>query len=325
MRKKWSNEEALFISKSISFMSVTELAEHFDVSYQKIVDKIHKMGLKAKEASGVLWKASEDAIILEHFEYAPKDFLLSVLPDRKWNSIWQHGSKKFGLSRKTKDRIYVNYRFFDEWTEQSAYIYGYIMADGHIHLEKCNYLQIDTSIKDIDILKKIQSAMDFRGSLYLMNGGETIRLQIDNTNIIEQLVNKGIPLYRKSYEAKLPESFPEEYARDCIRGLIDGDGWSRIDGDGCYNIGLCGTEELVTQVKDMIPIDCSTNKIRKSGPNNWRFNIKCKEAREIASWLYDDAKIFMNRKYNTYVKASELHSPLLGKLSRDTALKPVTP
>lgn len=325
MRKKWSDEEVKFILKNLSSMSVTELAEHFDVPYQKIVDKIHKMGLKAKEASGVLWKASEDAMILKHFEYAPKDFLLSVLPDRTWSSIWQRGSKKFGLSRKTKDRAYVNYRFFDKWTEQSAYVYEYIMADGHIHLGKCNYLQIDASTKDVDILKKIQLVMDFRGSLYSMDNGEATRLQIDNVNLIKQLADKGIPLYRKSYEAKLPESFPKEYVRDCIRGLIDGDGWSRIDSNGYYNIGLCGTEELVTQVKDLIPINCSTNKVRKNGPNNWRFNIKCKKAREIASWLYDDAKIYMDRKYNAYVKASILHSPLLGKPSRDTALKPVTP
>lgn len=325
MRKIWSKEEESFIEENLSTFSIKELSNLFEVPYQKVVDKIHKMGLNSKESSGVLWKKSEDDILLSHFEYAPKDLLLSLLPERKWNAIWQRGRKKFNLSRKTKDRTSVNYRFFDDWSPVSAYIYGYIMADGHIHLGKNNYLQIDACITDIGILEKIKIAMNYQGKIYLTHNGEAARIQINNINIIEQLAKKGIPLKDKSYIAALPEILPKEYERDCIRGLIDGDGWSRIDKDGYYNIGLCGTRELVSKVKSMLPIDCSANKIRKTGPNNWRFNIKCKKARNIASWLYEDAEIFMDRKYNEYIKSIKLHSPLLEKSSRDTTLKPVTP
>ena len=60
-----------------------------------------------------------------------------LLPNRSWCSIVQRGHKALLIDRKVKDVISVNYNFFSsQWNEEIAYIIGFILADGHIHLEQ---------------------------------------------------------------------------------------------------------------------------------------------------------------------------------------------
>lgn len=316
MRKIWTSEEVSYLKANISSLSISDLANHFDVPYEKVVDKVHKLGLNSKKARGVVWTEQQNEYLKTHFKYAPQEVITELIPNKSWNAIWQHATKALHLTRKTKDRNYINYKFFDKWDEETAYIIGFILADGHIHLGKCNYMQIEVAKYDIDILQKIAKALDYKGKLYEMSN--SVKLQNDNRYLIQQIANKGIPLQDKSYVAEFPNTIPKMYIRDCIRGLIDGDGWSRIDESGSYNLGLCGTKMLVEQVKNLLPVDCSTNSVRQTGPNNWRFNLKCKKARTVAKWLYKDAHIYLDRKYNEYQIANQ-NSPSFGKPSEDRA------
>lgn len=50
MRKIWNEEEMQFIRMKIACMSTREMAEHFNINYEKMNDKIHKMGLNRKQA-----------------------------------------------------------------------------------------------------------------------------------------------------------------------------------------------------------------------------------------------------------------------------------
>ena len=44
-RKYWSKEEMLFIKNHIDIMSISDFVNYFNVPKNKIIDKIHKMGL----------------------------------------------------------------------------------------------------------------------------------------------------------------------------------------------------------------------------------------------------------------------------------------
>ena len=300
MRKFWSLEEENLIRKLIFTTSAKDMSNIFHVSYEKMIDKIHKMKLNCNKSRGIFWNDLEDEILREHFNYAPKNYLMTLLPNRTWNSILQRGIKFHKLSRLTKDRIFVNYKFFDEWNNINSYVVGFILADGHlIDKKESHSLQIEVAIKDIDILQKIKSALQFQGDLYIT--GNSAKLQCNNVNIVKQLKNKGVPSVNKSYVAKFPDNLPSIFQKPFIRGLIDGDGWSRIEKyDNVYNVGLCGTYELVSEVKKLLPVNCENNQIRQQGKNCWRFNIKGKKALQIASWLYDDAEIYLERKRNAY-------------------------
>ena len=309
MRKKWSKEEEDFIRNNISSMSINDFVKYFDTEYAKIIDKIHKMGLNSKKSRNIIWSKEEDMLLSNHFEYAPKDYLMKMFPRRTWKGILQRGLKTLKLNRKSQDRIFVNYMYFNSWSNEMSYILGFIMADGHVHLGNDNYLQIEVKEDSLDILNKIASAINFEGKIYRMKKRNSYKLQIKNIKIIKDIISHGVTNNNKSHLATFPIDIPAKYIKDFIRGLIDGDGWSRIDSDGIYNIGLCGTKDIVSKTKDLLNVDCSTNNVSHYEENCWRFNIKGKKALKIASWIYDDATIYLDRKYNTYKEALNHYSP----------------
>ena len=66
-RKYWSKEEILFIKNNINTMSISDFSNKFNISKNKIIDKIHKLGLNSKKSRGILWTQEEDALLRQHF------------------------------------------------------------------------------------------------------------------------------------------------------------------------------------------------------------------------------------------------------------------
>ena len=110
-RKYWSKEEMLFIKNHIDIMSISDFVNYFNVPKNKIIDKIHKMGLNSKKSRGILWTKEEDLLLHKHFEYAPKNYIQKLFPNRSWCSIVQRGHKTLLINRKVKDVISVDYNF----------------------------------------------------------------------------------------------------------------------------------------------------------------------------------------------------------------------
>ena len=314
--KHWSKQETEEIYEQLRTKSVSEIASHFHVPYAIMIDKIHKMGLNSKDERGISWSEQEDDVIKKHYQLAPQDYTMSLLPKRSWSAITQRARKTFGISRSSKDHVYVDYLFFNEWTEKSAYVFGFILADGYVRTENDsskngnkNILQIQVRIDDIDIIYKIAAALKFRGQL--VNYGKSIKININNANIVSQLIQKGIPATQKTLKADYPPSLPKELDRHLIRGLIDGDGWSSIgknvrDKDR-YMLGFCGTEQLVKAVRSKLPIDTTAGQPYHDAPKCWRFGLYDLNALEVAKWIYTDAHIYIDRKYETYKRAIEIY------------------
>lgn len=296
-RKYWTKQEEQFIEENIATKTISEFSDIFKVSKEKITDKIHKMGLNSKKARGVIWSPEDDKLLTAIFEFAPKNYIMEKFPNKTWAAIKQRGFKTLNLKRFSQDRLSVDFNFFEKWTPESAYIFGFIMADGCIHYGDVNYLQFEIAKKDKDILYKIKDALKYEGNVSV---GKTARLQINNKKIIKDLIDKGIPAVSKTYCADFPKTLPEGLYKDFCRGVIDGDGWSTVN-NNTYNIGLCGNFDLINKIKNVLPEDCSNNHIRKDKDSFcWRFNIKGKKALKIAKWLYEDACIYLDRKYQAY-------------------------
>lgn len=285
-------------------------AEILGCSRHQLQDRLRFLQTTTHNLRSVSWTEQEIQIIQEHFCNAPKNYLLRLLPNRCWNQIYNYGKTVLHLSRTSKDVTYLNYKFFDNWTEQSAYVLGFIMADGYIHLadNDChrNILSICLHERDKDIIDKIMMALSFEGKVVYHKG--TVTLQISNRHLIEQVALKGIPVKDKSYCAQFPDTIPEPFVKHFIRGLIDGDGWIQykyFQGTLAFGIGLCGTYGIVEGTRDRLLPNCSDIQLVKNTDINFKINIRGKRAFKIASWLYQDATIYLNRKYNIYVQAKE--------------------
>ncbi|WP_294188847.1 hypothetical protein [uncultured Clostridium sp.] len=310
MRKIWNEEEMQFIRINIASMSIKEMAEHFNIIYEKMNDKINKMGLNRKQASGELWKKEDDEILANHFEYAPKNYLINIFPNRSWNAILQRGIKTLNLKRKSQDRYYINYKFFEEWNEDTAYIFGFIAADGHLIYERgqgnINALQFELAICDREILDKIKEKMEYEGNV-IITKRETAKLQMNNKKIIEDLIQKGIPKEKKTKTISYPNSLPDRLSQHFVRGIFDGDGSVYRDRSG-LRIQLLGTKKLLEKIKSIMPVDTSNNSIydrNRNGVDVCALQIAGKKSFEIFKWMYEDSSLFLERKHLKYNQIME--------------------
>lgn len=310
--KYWSPEEEQYLKENYFKHTKQQLIEHLHCPYEKIRSKARKLGLVFKEfsyghpLSSNPWTKEELDTLINNYTYAPKPVLQKLLPTRSWTAIQKQGHK-IGLHRVAHDITSINYRFFEEWNEKTAYIIGFLLADGHVdyapamngHESKYSVF-VGVDKKDEDIIQKVAAAMEYEGKI---NHRENLSfLQLRNRKIVEDVIAKGVPPGKKSYCAQFPISIPEHLIRHCIRGLIDGDGWSATYVDSkihkpYYRIGLCGTYDLVKKVKELLPEDCSDITISHRSENCWGWVITGARAQRIAQWIYKDAVIYMNRKY----------------------------
>ncbi len=305
MRKRWSTEDEQYLIDNYGQLTIQCIANEFNVSYQAIVDKCRKIGLNKKMLSGEYWHPDEDKVLEDHFTWAPKNHLMQLLPNRTWSAIYQRGSKTLGHSRETQDKYNINYRFFENFTQESAYILGFIAADGHLKIDHGERhetkLQFELASYDRDILEKIKDTISFEGPIALSNR-DTVKLQINNRKVCLDLEIIGIPRNNKTQDVGWPQTLPDSLAHHFTRGLFDGDG-SIYQDNGAYVIQLLGNEHMLDTLKEKLPIQ-SIRKVRKrSYANIWDLKFSHKMAVQIIHWLYQDATIYLDRKYQ---KAIEL-------------------
>lgn len=210
---------------------VEELCNEYNVS-RKIVYKYTK-GIK---------RYYQDKKWLEQKYYCERLNKRQIAKLCNVNEMCIHENmKKLGINtiasigRKRKyDYLLPDY--FDIINDENAYWLGFIMADGHIRYTKTKYntsekyLQILLARKDEDHLKNFLS--DIKSNVPVVQGKTVLNsktflnsyIRIRNRNIVERLIDLGIKPSEKSNNEIIPEEVNNEYIKDFIRGLFDGDG-----------------------------------------------------------------------------------------------------
>lgn len=309
--KKWTSEEVEYLKLNYGKQSAQELAEKFQVTKQAIVSKCYKLGISAKENRGEIWSEEENKIMYEHFEYAPLNLIKELLPNRTMHAINQHGNKELGLSRISKDRYKLDYKFFEIWTPESAYIYGFISADGYIKYEHGdrneNSLQFELADYDADILYKIKDMLQYEGDVR-HSKRNTVKFSIGNKKLIKDLIDKGMPKTNKTFEIKYPETLPDELFSHYLRGLFDGDGTIYYNDSKGLLFRLLGTESLLLEIQNKINefcLDISNIHLQDRAPqgaNVFALSVSNKNSIKIFDFMYKDSTIHLDRKYNKYLE-----------------------
>lgn len=120
----------------------------------------------------------------------------------------------------------INKKFFKKWSEEMAYVLGFIFADGNIIYTKRNTWFLSIQITDKDILMKIREVMNSSHVISKRKTGKKnknlYRLQIGSKEICSDLIKLGV-IERKSNTMSFP-IVPNEYFSDFLRGYFDGDG-----------------------------------------------------------------------------------------------------
>ncbi len=208
----------------------------------------------------------------------------------------------------------IDENFFDHWTQESAYVLGYLYADGSLEdspAMRGKYVRVASTDRDrIEVFKRLlKSEHTIVKEKVSGNRKPRYLLRIGNKRLFEQLIALGLTP-RKSLTMKFPH-IPAPYVSSFIRGYFDGDGCVFLQNGIGKNgqkiikrlsvIFTSGSDEFLEELKKILQKRAlmqgggiyNTTRARQL----WFFT---KDSRKLFAFLYKDVlgkDLYMQRKY----------------------------
>jgi hypothetical protein len=204
-------------------------------------------------------------------------------------------------------------------TEEKAYWLGFLYADG-CNLPDYNRFVVSLSDKDINHLYKFCDflGIDRKNAKFEKHreinikgrkiNGESCRVTACSKHASECLKNLGM-IKNKSLVLKFPSSsiIGDDLMRHFVRGFFDGDGCitkTEYKNVTRYRIIFVSTEKfcngLIDVIKPMVNIKLWT---KRNNVNVWLCCISGNnQINKFLKWIYDGAHIYLDRKYDRYLK-----------------------
>lgn len=219
-------------------------------------------------------------------------------------------------------RFKVNDSYFDIIdNEHKAYWLGLLLADGFLSNSghATESFGISLSIKDKYILEEFvkdlestYTVKEYIGKSKFENSCTDFayaKLLIKSKQIFNKLIEYGFTT-KKSYDGVVPEEhIPDNLKIHFIRGYFDGNGGLSIgSGSHLYTLDFTGTKEIITWILKYFGKE--NLKLQERHPNRDNNNVSIKisgdkQIYSIMNQIYKDATIYLNRKYERYLKLQE--------------------
>lgn len=207
----------------------------------------------------------------------------------------------------------INYDFFDSDSEELWYFIGLVANDGYISDDR---VELCLNNKDEHILAKLRDLICPDKPLYHKRSTHATKFTIHSRNVAARLkAVLSMQSNNKHCEMRLP-FIPRQYAKDFVRGIIDGDGCidtTKAYRDGRVYIGprlrILGGREFLTQLMELIR-DFEPNNTRsvakKGAENVWCITYNFRIAEAVLRWCYESNSICLFRKYNRFKEVSDM-------------------
>lgn len=186
-------------------------------------------------------------------------------------------------------------------SEHKAYWYGFLIADWHVNNKQ---LSLVLQKRDIDMIEKFVSDLQTNIPIRYDSHGNP-GISICCKMMCDSLLEKGFN-HRKSYEMniyQITSYVPETLINHMIRGMVDGDGcvgiynYEYLKKPQCH-FGYTGLYNTCEYIGNILGIH--TKIIQES---EFAYSIKTRDKNlicHIFEYLYDNATIYMNRKYDKF-------------------------
>lgn len=218
-----------------------------------------------------------------------------------------------------QQKIKFNHNFFEKIdSEEKAYWLGFLFADGCVQIKNENNARISVLLagKDKDQLIKFHNALNSIRSIEEIITNDKrlmVRSQHSSIKMAQDLIKIGCTP-RKTHTCQFP-NISENLYNHFIRGYFDGDGCAYVkhrkpfvlktkrqrmrkfkeNRTPSLELSICGTYNFLTTIKEIlnlkIKLNFHTNIYVLSVGGN-------KQVKRVVDWLYKDATIYMERKYN---------------------------
>ena len=218
---------------------------------------------------------------------------------------------KSGIDR--RHSLYtLNEHYFDKIDNQDkAYILGLLYADGYYN-QKTNTVSITLQEDDKHILEEINNLINSDRHLRFVNNNQyketwknCYQLVMTGKHISSMLCNYGV-LPKKSLILEYPYWLDKSLQRHFVRGYFDGDGHI-AKAKYKYNMSIIGTDNFCDGVKKLIEEElqlCPRLYVSQSldKPTRTLMLTRKNDCKMFFDWIYQDANLFLRRKYNVYLE-----------------------
>lgn len=201
-------------------------------------------------------------------------------------------------------------------TKEKAYWLGFLAADGNLHKGK---IRIHLHKKDKEHLEKFRSFLMSNHPIYPTNKKKNYNqngITICSKKMCNDLENLGI-VEKKSLILDFPNKVPNNLISHFIRGYFDGDGYFgfhfRKDKYLAGSVSITSTLSFCSRLSDILKDNLDINTyIRKRHKNRATTTRMMdfggnKQVLRFLDWIYKDANVFLDRKYDRYVKFSHIY------------------
>lgn len=212
-----------------------------------------------------------------------------------------------------QNRCRLNEKAFDNiQSEEQFYWLGFMYADGNISKEG-NRIEVRLSIKDKDHLEKFRKFLNLSTEIRtgVCNGNGFCHLSVRNKHMWDTLNSLGC-----TPQKTLTLQFPnislfkkKENILHFIRGYVDGDGCLTIYLNATKTsirteLSLIGTESFLKSVNKLFQNKGYIKNKSSEGWDNKAFDLSFSNvpSRKIARYLYENATIYLNRKYEKFLE-----------------------
>ncbi|HHK5597049.1 hypothetical protein COI92_15985 [Bacillus anthracis] len=193
-----------------------------------------------------------------------------------------------------KRKYDITENYFKMWSNNMAYILGFIAADGVIQKEnQC----VSISQKESYILEDIKQELNTSQPLYQNKKTGVYMLNINSKTIKDDLMNIHGINPCKSFNIEFPY-VPEEYLHHFVRGYFDGDG--HVNSHKYFVSFVGGSYNFMNSFKGIL----EDNKFRLSfvdKEKQYRIYLRGKNnVNKFSRWIYKDKGLYLKRKYNIF-------------------------
>lgn len=293
----------LHVEEGISVNKITKLVGKSHTTITKYF-KIHN--IEFKNVNEKTSKEYVKALTL----YKTKKFSVTELANRfkidrhcLSNRIKSKGVKVINR----QNLIRFNDKIFDKIdTEEKAYWLGFLYADGCVS-SRDNTIELSLKYSDFNHLYKLKNFLNCTNKITI--SAIRCRFMFSSVHFKKRLIELGCTP-RKSLTLKFPteEQVPNHLIIPFIRGYFDGDGCFSYSNKRIKDtiivpkIGFIGTLDFLEGIQESLLTCVNLHLANKNGSDKcFEISFGYKESIEILKNLYENATIYLDRKYQRYI------------------------
>lgn len=254
--------------------------------------------------------------------YERKDLKISEL--HKIANVSERGFvrvlKEYGINTRLKNRYTLKENYFELIdSERKAYWLGYLYADGYVGDD--HYNNIVVSSIDKDILEKFKEDIEYSGEIRVSRGSgysdehTSYVINFSSKEMASSLREIGLYPNKSMTMIKMP-NLDNQMVNHFIRGYFDGDGGLGIYRSTSYHkekvyennspgVNIIGTHSFLEDMRKSIPVKSSYTQSKTPEMVYLRIHGK-KNVTTFMNYIYSDATVFMDRKYNKWLEIAPL-------------------